>query len=66
MTVLAPHITAFFEHRLPVDRRASEHTRDSYAYAFKLLLTYASTRLKVAPSALAKIDPLLLARNDPA
>ena len=45
MTALAPHLTAFFEHRLPLERRASEHTRDSYAYAFKLLLTYASQRL---------------------
>ena len=62
MTVLAPHITAFFEHRLPVDRRASEHTRDSYAYAFKLLLAFASHRLKVTPSQLAleQIDALLV------
>ncbi len=52
MTALAPHITAFFEQRLPLERGASEHTRDSYAYAFKLFLTYASTRLKVAPSEL--------------
>lgn len=53
MTAIAPHITAFFEQRLPIERRASEHTRDSYAYAFKLLLTYASRRCKVAPSQLA-------------
>ena len=53
MTPIAPHITAFFEQRLPFERGASEHTRDSYAYAFKLFLTYASTRLKVAPSQLA-------------
>jgi len=52
MTALAPHITAFFEQRLPLERGASEHTRDSYAYAFKLFLTYASTRLTVAPSEL--------------
>jgi integrase/recombinase XerD len=52
MTALAPHITAFFEQRLPLERGASEHTRDSYAYAFKLFLTYARTRLKVAPSEL--------------
>jgi len=63
MTPLAPHITAFFEQRLPFERRASEHTRDSYAYAFKLFLTYASERLKVTPSQLAveQIDaPLVL------
>ena len=50
MTALAPHLTAFFQERLPVERRASSHTSDSYAYAFKLLLQYASERLKVAPS----------------
>jgi integrase/recombinase XerD len=53
MTPIAPHITAFFELRLPLERRVSEDTRDSYAYAFKLFLTYASARLKVAPSQLA-------------
>ncbi len=52
MTALAPHLTAFFQERLPVERRASSHTSDSYAYAFKLLLQYASERLKVAPSRL--------------
>lgn len=31
MTALAPHVTAFFEQRLPIERGASEHTRDSYA-----------------------------------
>lgn len=53
MIPLAPHITAFFEERLPLERCASEHTRNSYAYAFKLFLTYASTRFKVTPSRLA-------------
>jgi site-specific recombinase XerD len=53
MTPLAPHLTAFFEQHLPLERRRSEQTRDSYAYAFKLLLTYASDRLKVTPSQLA-------------
>ena len=62
-TPIAPHITAFFEQRLPIERRASENTRDSYAYAFQLLLTFASKRVKVAPSQLAveQIDaPLVL------
>jgi integrase/recombinase XerD len=53
MTAIAPHVTAFFEQRLSLERRASEHTCASYAYAFKLLLTYASKRLKVTPSQLA-------------
>lgn len=52
MTAIAPHITAFFQQRLPIERRASSHTSDSYAYAFKLLLEYASERLKVPPSQL--------------
>jgi integrase/recombinase XerD len=52
MTPIAPHITAFFEHRLPIERGVSDNTRDSYAYTFRLLLKYASDRLKVAPSQL--------------
>ncbi len=52
MTAIAPHITAFFQQRLPIERRASSNTSDSYAYAFKLLLEYTSERLKVAPSQL--------------
>jgi site-specific recombinase XerD len=62
-TPIAPHLTAFFEQRLPIERRASENTSNSYAYAFQLLLTFASKRLKVAPSQLAveQIDaPLVL------
>src|SRR5208337_1820409 len=38
--------------RLPLERAASVNTCDSYAYAFKLLLDYASKKLKVAPSRL--------------
>jgi site-specific recombinase XerD len=52
MTPIAPHITAFFQQRLPIERKASEHTCESYAYAFQLLFVYASQRLQVAPSAL--------------
>ena len=64
MTAIAPHVTAFFQERLTMERRASIHTCDSYAYAFKLLLGYASKRLKVAPSRLEleQIDaPLVVA-----
>jgi len=60
---IAPHLTAFFEQRLPNECCASENTRDSYAYAFQLLLTFASKRLEVSPSQLAveQIDaPLVL------
>lgn len=52
MTALAPHVTAFFQERLALERGASLNTCDSYAYAFKLLLEYASKKLKVAPSRL--------------
>ncbi len=52
MTPLAPHITAFLRERLPIERGASVHTCDSYAYAFKLLLTFAAARLGTAPSQL--------------
>ena len=52
MTAIAPHVTAFFQERLTLERRASVHTCDSYGYAFQLLLNYASKRLKVAPSRL--------------
>jgi site-specific recombinase XerD len=62
-TPIAPHLTAFFEQRLPIERGASENTRGSYAYAFQLLLSFASKRLKLTPSRLAveQIDaPLVL------
>lgn len=64
MNPLAPHLTAFFQQRLPAERRASEHTCDTYAHAFRLLLTFAAARLNVAPSQLQfkQIDaPLILA-----
>ena len=52
MTSIAPHIAAFLKQRLPVERRASPNTCDSYAHAFKLLFQYASECLKVPPSEL--------------
>ncbi len=52
MTAIAPHLTAFFQERLPVERNVSIHTSDSYSYAFQLLLDYASKRYKVRPSQL--------------
>jgi len=53
MTPIASHLTAFFQQRLPIERHASSHTSESYAYAFKLLLKYVSAQLKVPPSQLA-------------
>ena len=52
MTLLAPHIAAFLQQRLPIERRASPNTCDSYAHAFKLLLEYASDCVKLPPSQL--------------
>src|SRR5881296_3942998 len=52
MTALAPHIAAFLHERLPVQQGASEHTRDSYSYAFQLLFTFAGEKLKMSPSSL--------------
>lgn len=63
MTALAPHLTAYLRERLPVEKGASEHTCETYAYAFQLLLTFASARYKVPPSRLTleQIDaPLVL------
>lgn len=62
MTALAPHVSAFFQERLTLERRASANTCDSYAYAFKLLLNYASKRLKLAPCQLAleQLDAALI------
>lgn len=63
MTPIAPHITTFLQQRLPIERRASVNTCDSYAYAFKLLFEYASARFKVQPSELLleQLDaPLIL------
>lgn len=62
MTAIAPHITAFLRERLPVQRGASVHTCDSYAYAFQLLFQFASQRLSVKPSEiqLEQIDAVLV------
>ncbi len=52
MTLIAPHMTAFLQERLPNERRASPNTCDSYAYAFRLLFEYTSEQIKVSPSQL--------------
>ncbi|MBM4331876.1 MAG: hypothetical protein FJ117_11775 [Deltaproteobacteria bacterium] len=63
MTPIASHLTAFLQQHLPVERGASHNTCESYAYAFQLLLEYASNCLKVSPSELhlEELDaPLIL------
>jgi site-specific recombinase XerD len=52
MTPLAPHITSFLRERLPREKGASVHTCDTYAYGFKLLFAFASSRLGLSPSQL--------------
>lgn len=52
MTPIAKHITAFLRERLPLQRGASQHTCESYAYTFQLLFQFASNRLKTLPSKL--------------
>jgi integrase/recombinase XerD len=67
MTPLAPHLTAFFQERLPRERQVSIHTCDAYAYTFRLLLSFAARRLRTSPSSLSleQLDtPLVLAFLD--
>ena len=63
MTSIAPHITAFLRQRLIEERNASRNTRESYAYAFKLLFEFAADRLKTSPAKLCfeQIDVTLVA-----
>src|SRR6187401_1629316 len=66
-SAIAPHMTAFLHEHLARTREASPHTCDSYAYAFQVLFTFASSRLRVRPSNLTieQIDvPLILAFLD--
>jgi len=62
MTPIAPHITAFLQERLPIQRGASPNTCESYAYTFQLLFEFASARFKVTPSKLCieQIDSILV------
>src|SRR5262244_2660385 len=62
MTPIASHITAFLRERLPLQRRASHHTCESYAYTFQLLFAFASARLALTPSdlCLAPLDAPLV------
>jgi integrase/recombinase XerD len=63
MTPIAPHISAFLQKRLAVERQASAHTCNAYAYAFKLLFEFAGRKLGVAPCQLffEQIDAPLVA-----
>lgn len=52
MTPLAPLLTAFLREHLPVEKGQSPRTCESYTYAFRLLLDFASKRLGTRPSKL--------------
>jgi len=63
MSSLAVHLSAFLREYLPIERRASIHTCETYAYAFQLLVCFAADHLKTLPSSLAieQLDaPLIL------
>lgn len=63
MTALSEHLCAFLHEHLPRERRASQHTCDTYAYTFQLLLCFAARQLKTPPSSISleQLDtPLIL------
>jgi len=53
MIEIASHISEFLGNYLPIQRGASVHTCDSYAYAFQLFFRYAADRHDVQPSRLS-------------
>jgi integrase/recombinase XerD len=62
MTSLAAHVSAFLRERLPLERRASERTCDTYALTLRLLFEFGAQKLKIRPSALTleQIDAALV------
>lgn len=56
MTALAPHVSAFVIEHLPRDRRASQHTIDSYSCSLLLLAVFASQKCGRTPSQLEVED----------
>jgi site-specific recombinase XerD len=67
MSALAPTLQAFFTERLVRQRQASPHTIAAYRDTWRLLLSFAVTRLSKAPSALTITDldaPLIAAFLD--
>jgi integrase/recombinase XerD len=63
MTALAPSLQAYFTQRLIGERAASPNTIASYKLTFQLLLAFASSAVKKAPSSLdiADLDAPLIA-----
>jgi site-specific recombinase XerD len=52
MTNLAQYLSVFLREYLPLERRASIHTCETYAYTFQLLINFAANQLKLPPSKL--------------
>jgi len=56
MTPIAPLITGFLREHMPIAHGYSPNTCETYAHAFRLLFSYASTRLGKKPSQLSLED----------
>jgi site-specific recombinase XerD len=52
MSSLANYLSTFLREYLPCERRASQHTCETYAYTFQLLVCFVARRLKTQPSKL--------------
>ena len=52
MTNLANYLSTFLREYLPCERRSSQHTCETYAYTFQLLVCFAARCLKTQPSKL--------------
>ena len=62
MTPIAPFVVSYLRKHLPIERRFSQNTCDTYAYSLQLLFEYASKCLGEAPSKLnlEQIDSLVI------
>jgi integrase/recombinase XerD len=52
MSNLANYLSSFLQEYLPQERRASQHTCETYAYTFQLLVCFAADHFKTTPSKL--------------
>lgn len=53
MTSLVNHVSVFLRERLPLERRASERTCETYALALRLFIEFTAQQLKVRPSSVS-------------
>ena len=56
MTELAAHLGSFFQEHLPRDRRASQHTIESYAYSFQLFAGLTADKLGIQVTPFTRSD----------